>query len=172
DVHSRRVARLVPMPLVSLSPAEIFAEEIRRRSLQDATIVAPDEGAVERCEAVAKKAGMKRAITIVAKTRTPRGVVHRRLRGRVGRRAIVVDDILDTGGTLLSCCRELRRRGAREIHVLVTHGLFTGDAWTKLWRMGVKTIGCTDTIPVRSARARNLTVFSAASLLARGALEA
>jgi len=171
DVHSRRAARVVPMPLLSVSSAELFAAEIERRSLHDATIVAPDQGAVERCKAVARKAGMKRSVAVVTKTRTPQGVVLRRLRGNIGKRAIIVDDMLDTGGTLLACSRELRRRGAREIHVFVTHGLFTGDAWRKLWGMGVKSIACTDTVPVRSAQARKLTVLPAASLLVRSALE-
>jgi ribose-phosphate pyrophosphokinase len=170
DVHSRRVARLFPIPLVTISPAAIFAEEIRRRSLLDATLVAPDRGAVGRCEAVARASGMKRRIAFLSKTRTPEGVSHGRLRGRVGRRAVLVDDMLDTGGTLISCCRELRRRGVREIHVLVTHGLFTGDRWNALRKLGVVSIGCTDTVPVRSPSKRGLTVLPAASLLVRVAM--
>ncbi len=172
DVHSPHLDPLFPMPLVSLSPAPIFAEEIRRRSLLDSTIVAPDEGAVERCEAVARAAKVKAPVAFMTKQRTRQGVIHGQLRGSVGERAVVIDDMLDTGGTLISCCRELRRRGARELYLFVTHGLFTGGAWTRLWRLGVKLLCCTDTILVRSAAARNITVLSASSLVVRGAMEA
>jgi ribose-phosphate pyrophosphokinase len=171
DVHSPHLGPLFPMPLVSLSPAPIFAQEIRRRSLLEATVVAPDQGAVDRCRAVAREAKMNGSVAFMTKQRTGRGVVHGGLQGSVGRRAVVIDDILDTGGTMISCCRELRRQGARELYVFVTHGLFTGDAWSKLWGLGVKLLGCTDTIPVRSAAARNITVLSASSLVVRGAME-
>lgn len=169
DVHSPRLDRLFPMPVTSLSPAGIFAREIRERGLLDATLVAPDEGAIRRCRAVAREAHMEREVAWMTKTRTPRGIVHGRLHGRVGRRAVIVDDMLDTGGTLLSCCAWLHRHGVRDLYVMVTHGLFTGNEWRKLWRAGVRLVACTDTVPVRSPAARRITVLSAAPLLIRGA---
>ena len=59
--------------------------------------------------------------------------------GNVGPQAVIVDDILDTGGTLVSCCEQLHS-GVRDITILVTHGLFTGTLWQKLWGIGVKRI--------------------------------
>jgi ribose-phosphate pyrophosphokinase len=171
DVHSPRLKRLFPIPLHSVSPAAIFADEIRRRSLQDATMVAPDKGAIARCQAVARAAGMERPVATMTKRRTRDGVVHGRLQGKVGPRAVVVDDMLDTGGTLISCCEELRRSGARALYVFVTHGLFTGDAWRRLRGLGVRLIACTDTVPVRPAVAKNVTICSASALVVRGALE-
>ena len=60
------------------------------------------------------------------------------MEGDVALRAVVIDDILDTGATLVSCCRELVRAGAKEIVVMVTHGLFTGTLWRQLWSVGVR----------------------------------
>ena len=61
-------------------------------------------------------------------------------------RAIVVDDILDTGDTLVSCCRQLRDAGVRQIGVIATHGLFTGERWRALLSEGVQEIWITDTV--------------------------
>jgi ribose-phosphate pyrophosphokinase len=127
DVHSDRARDLFPIPVISLSPAEIFAKALRRFSLTDATIVAPDEGAIARCEAVKKALGMTGGeIPYFAKHRTATGITHVGRISDVGRRVVIIDDILDTGGTLVSACERLREVGVEEIYVMVTHGLFTG----------------------------------------------
>jgi ribose-phosphate pyrophosphokinase len=147
DVHSAAVQERFPMQLVSLSPADLFAQELARLSLLNATIVAPDEGARERCQAVTRAAGLTGEVVVFKKRRTRDGVVHVNISGNVGQQAVIVDDILDTGGTLVSCCEQLRQRGVQDITILVTHGLFTGDLWRKLWSLGVQRIYCTDTLP-------------------------
>ena len=152
DVHSAIAQRLFPMPLVSLSPATMFAQEIARLSLLNATIVAPDEGARDRCQEVARAAGMTAEVVVLEKRRTREGVIHVSISGQVEQQAVIVDDILDTGGTLVSCCEQLQRRGVRDITILVTHGLFTGTLWQKLWTLGVKRIYCTDTVPPAQER--------------------
>lgn len=166
DVHSRRVHDLFPLPVASLSPASVFAAELERDDLEDVSVVAPDEGAIERAEAVRTAARIARPLAWLGKTRTERGVVHTALHGPVGPRAVVVDDILDTGGTLLSTCEALGRVGVRDIRIMVTHGLFTGAAaWPRLWSLGVSGIYCTDTTPPPVADDR-ITVLSVAPLLA------
>ena len=160
DIHSERAAELVPVPVVSLSPAEIFAAEIERLGWQGATLVAPDEGAIPRCEDVRREVGITEPVAYMHKERTPAGV-HGTLHGDGGRRAVVVDDILDTGGTLVACCEALWTTGTEDIIVMVTHALFTGDAWERLWSLGVSQICCTDTVPltVRDERIRVLPVL-------------
>ncbi len=152
DVHSARAKKLFPIPVVSLSPAEIFADAIKRFGLMGATVVAPDEGAIGRCEA------LKRALRIPCgeipyfeKHRTATGITHVARVGAVGRRVVIIDDILDTGGTLVSACERLREAQVEEIYIMVTHGLFTGDRWKKLWQLGVKRIFCTDSVPAATS---------------------
>jgi ribose-phosphate pyrophosphokinase len=144
DVHSRRAAACFPMPLQSLSPAPLFAEVLVERGLTDVSIVAPDEGALERCEAVRRAADIQTPLAYLRKRRDADGVTHSALVGTVAPRVAIVDDILDTGGTLISACAELQRAGAREITVLATHGLFTGRRWRELPALGVQRIYTTD----------------------------
>jgi len=148
DLHSQHDRELFPLPLESLSPGPIFGERLRKLELTDASFVAPDEGAIARCEAVKAAAGQSSAeIVHFQKLRTAGGIVHRDPVGRVGRCAVIVDDVLDTGATLVSACEKLIAAGAAELHICVTHGLFAGDRWQGLWSLPVKGIFCTDTIP-------------------------
>lgn len=166
DVHSTLAQRLFPMPVISLSPAELFAQEIKRLSLLKATVVAPDEGARDRCQAVARAAGMTEEVVVFEKRRTGEGIVHVSISGSVGPQAVIVDDILDTGGTLISCCEQLQQRGVQDITILVTHGLFTGTLWPRLWSLGVNHISCTDTISsTQEHRFENIGRISVVPLL-------
>lgn len=149
DVHSERDKQIFPIPLRSVFPAQIFADAIREQQLIGAMIVAPDHGAVPRCKAVNDVLG--RATTEVPyfeKQRDMTGIKHISMSGKAGPRVLIIDDILDTGATLISACDKLVQTGTGDISIMVTHGLFTGDDWKKLWSLKVRRISCTDTIPV------------------------
>lgn len=167
DVHSKNVVRLFPIPLVSVSPAKIFAQEILRLKLSDSTVVAPDEGAKQRAEDVVKALKIKKEITYIVKKRTSDGVKFVDLKGTVGKKVIIIDDILDTGKTLVACCEKLKEKGVKEIYIMVTHGFFTGNEWEKLWGLGVRRIYCTDSVPLsKYVSSKNITVLSIIPLLA------
>jgi ribose-phosphate pyrophosphokinase len=168
DVHSEKTKGLFPVPVVSLSPAQVFAEALHRCGLSSATIVAPDEGAIGRCEAVKIAAGRPPGNTpYFEKRRTERGIQHSRLIGEVGSQAVIIDDILDTGGTLLSACEKLVAAGVEEIYIMVTHGLFTGERWKQLWQLGVKRIFCTDSVAIPPGLGRtNIARLSVVPLIA------
>ena len=150
DVHSADAGEVLGLPITSLSPARLLAAALPLRWREDLTFVAPDEGAVGRCAAVARAAGSDAPIVWARKRRTPSGVENLGFVGSPGRRAVIVDDILDTGATLAACCRRLRDSGVQEIGVVATHGLFTGALWDTLQIEGVQRLWITDT--VRSAR--------------------
>lgn len=164
DLHSERARDLLPVPVVSISPAPVFARAIRERGWEGATLVAPDNGAVRRCEAVARALGERRRVVRIEKTRTATGVRSGRLIGTVEKRCVLIDDQLDTGLTLIAACQRLRDAGAEEILICVTHGLFTGTAWKRLWSLGVREIVVTDTVP-RRARTARIQVVSVVALV-------
>ena len=165
DVHSEQPPDVLGLALSSLSPADLLAGALPEAWRSQITFVAPDEGAVERCSAVARAAGVDRPIVWARKRRTSTGVEHLGLVGSPGRRAVVVDDILDTGGTLVSCCRALRDAGVRQIGVIATHGLFTGERWRSLFSAGVQEVWTTDTVRSRR-RPSQARIVPVAPLLA------
>jgi ribose-phosphate pyrophosphokinase len=151
DIHSERSKQLFPIPMTSLFPDQVFAHAIAWRELADATLVAPDNGAIWRCQAVNKAAGRPNdEIAYFEKQRDEKGITHAGPFGKVGPRVLIVDDMIDTGSTLVSACEQLVQSRTREIYIMVTHGLFTGAGWKRLWALGVQRIFCTDTIPARS----------------------
>ncbi len=169
DVHSPEDERLFEVPLLSISPAALFGAAIGEYGLAGATIVAPDEGAIPRCEAIRAAAGLPSApIPWLEKRRGEAGIEHMRFIGEVGNQALLVDDILDTGATLVSACRKIFQAGVEDIQIMVTHGLFTGNDWEQLWLYGVSRIFRTDTAPapIEAVGDKRIVTLSAVPLLA------
>lgn len=164
DVHSPRASALCPIPLTSLDPAALFVPALADRLGADLTLVAPDEGAIDRCRRFCQAANLDR-LAHFKKVRSRTGVASD-LVGPVSARAIVLDDILDTGGTLIACVQGLRAAGVRQIAVAVSHGLFTGARWQQLWDLGVDRIVCTDSVGDLSPPDPRVNIISCAPALA------
>lgn len=165
DVHSQKVGALFPLPIFNLSPAKIFAQEIKKLKLENPTFVSPDEGAIERTRKVADELKFRVEVAYMKKQRTLSGISSA-LHGSFSSNVVIVDDILDTGGTLLACCEILKSRGAKNIYIFVTHGLFTGNKWQNLFNLNVKKIYCTDSIPsVNDLRSEKIKILSIKTIL-------
>jgi ribose-phosphate pyrophosphokinase len=152
DLHSERARGLLCLPVTSLSSADLLAAAVGPVVTGETVVVSPDRGAIARSRALARALGVD-ALCWLEKRRERERVTHTRLVGELRRVAVVVDDMLDTGGTLISCCRELRARGVEELTLAVTHGLFTGRAWRQLFQLGVGVIHTTDSVPSAAASA-------------------
>jgi ribose-phosphate pyrophosphokinase len=145
-VHGEEDKRLIPLPIESLSPAKTFGKRLAGLALTDVCFVSPDQGAISRCQALKSASGIVCGdVVYFEKHRSTTGIVHHS--PRVERCAVIVDDILDTGATLVSACEKLVAAGAEELYICVTHGLFAGKQWHRLWSLPVRHIFCTDTIP-------------------------
>ena len=148
DIHSPHAQALSPIPIHSYSIAPLFAAALTSLDLREPTFVAPDHGAVERCQAVAQCFTGPHHLLTLEKHRSAIGIEHQPLSGQPTSTAIIIDDILDTGHTLVSCCHALRAAGCSRMFIMVTHGLFTGIAWQELWQLGVERIYCTNSVPL------------------------
>lgn len=165
DVHSPQVAGLFPIPLISFSTSSLMANALAPYLTEDITVVAPDEGAISRRDEFVAATGRPLNTAHFVKVRSE-DMVRSDLVGTVTQKAIVIDDILDTGGTLCACCRGLLTAGATAICVAVTHGLFTGHDWTQLWAYGVERIIITDSVAYANPRAPRIECISCVPALA------
>jgi ribose-phosphate pyrophosphokinase len=165
------VATLWPLPLRSLSVAPLFQPFLEKGAGGTTVIVAPDAGALALCQSIGDESG-SHGVVCFSKERTEQGIAHIDTPLVNVKRAMVVDDMLDTGGTLISCCQHLVEQGVEEIVVMVAHGLFTGEAWPRLFALPVTTLYCTDSLPL-PALAANYPIeqLTMAPLLTKKALE-
>jgi ribose-phosphate pyrophosphokinase len=133
--------------------------------VNELVIVAPDAGRVKLTRNFARKVGAPYAL--MEKERPAHGVAEiGRVIGDVkGKVAVIVDDMIDTGGTLAAAARTVMDEGAKEVHAVATHGVFSGRAWENLTESPLSGIVVTDTIPLRDGAPEMIRVISTADLL-------
>lgn len=148
DLPAGQIQGFFDVPVDNLRGDPILADYFRHQNLENTVIVAPDVGAAKRARAVAER--LELPLAIVEKSRvSPTEVRALNIIGNVeGKRAILIDDILATGGTVIEATNLLLEYGAREVLAAFTHGVFAGDAVRKLEASPVKRVIVTNTIPV------------------------
>jgi ribose-phosphate pyrophosphokinase len=165
DLHSPQLAGFFRAPVVELSALPVLSRTVRAWELVNPVVVSPDLGGAKRAARLAAALGCP--LALVAKERTRERVVIRTLAGEVrDRSAILVDDEIATGGTLLAAAELVLARGARIACAVATHGLFAGDALEQLERSPLERILVADTVPLRSSSPRLEVVSIAAELAA------
>lgn len=164
DLHSKMAEALFPIPLVSLSLSSIFSEQLKKIDFIPDVFVSPDEGGIERCQDVAAASGGAIPVAYMKKKRDSSGVIHLDLVGPIGKKVVIIDDILDTGKTLISCVKKLQWQGMERCIIMVSHGLFTKGTWEELLALGVESLYCSDSIPLKH-RHKAIKVLSLAPLL-------
>lgn len=168
DIHSQLAGMLVPIPIKSYLATGLFIARMPElHHTSETTLIAPDEGATSRAIALARELSNDMPVITFRKKRTTHSLVHEMPQQSVlTKKAVIIDDILDTGGTLLSCVRQLKAAGVDTIVIAITHGLFTGSSWRKLFRLGVQHIYVTDSTPEsRQNRTKRVCKISSIRLL-------
>jgi ribose-phosphate pyrophosphokinase len=169
DLHAPQVQGFLRIPSDQLTARSIMVEHFRKRpDLSDHVVVAPDAGEVKDAAGYAKRLGVP--LAIVDKRRfgddeKPRAV---HLVGEVrNKRALIVDDEIATGGTVLESADFVLREGARDVSVAAVHAVLSGDAVERLRRSRIHSVVVTDTIPLPPEKHDpKITVLSVAGLIA------
>src|SRR5581483_10352386 len=169
DLHAGQIQGFFTIPVDHMTALPLFARHFRDRQLygRDVVSVAPDAG---RAKVAVRFAEMLDAdFALMHKTRPAHDVASvTEITGRVRDKiALVGDDMITTGGTLLAGAEALREHGAKEVYVFATHGIFAGDALDRFRRTELAGIVVTDTVPIDPRdMPDNMTVLPIANLLA------
>src|SRR5918998_918726 len=168
DFHQHQLQGFFDIPVDHLYAAPVFVSHYRRKQLRDLTVVAPDVGAAKMARGFAKR--LDASFAILDKRR-PRANVAEVLNviGEVADRdCLLVDDMIDTAGTVSEAARALRERGARDVYVCATHALLSGPAVDRLSAAPIEEVTVTDTISIAPERRfGKLHVLSVGELLAK-----
>jgi len=169
DLHAPQIQGFFNIPVDHLFASPVLVDYFRKQQFPDLTVVSPDAGGVERARFFAKK--MDSALAIVDKRRVQideTEVMH--VIGDVkARTCLILDDIIDTAGTLVKTCQALLDAGARQVYACATHAVLSGRAIERIAQSELVQVVVTDTIPL-TAPARNenkIVVRSIAGLIGR-----
>jgi ribose-phosphate pyrophosphokinase len=166
DLHAGQIQGYFNIPVDHLYATPVTVDYFRKLGLKNLTVVSPDTGGVERARAFAKKLGAP--LAIVDKRREDEHTVEvMNVIGAVENRVcLLVDDMIDTGGTIVRAARALKEKGAERVFACCVHGVFAGDAVKKLCSSDLEQVVTTDSIPLCSEAegCSRIRVLSVASL--------
>ena len=168
DLHAGQIQGFFDLPVDNLFATPIFARHIKRNiGGKNLICVSPDVGGVERSRALARKLDI--GIAIIDKRRPAPGKSQvMNVIGNVkNKTCIIIDDIIDSGGTIVNAAQALINRGANEVHVYITHGVLSGEAVEKIKKSKIKKLVITDTIDngEKIKSAKNIEVLPISSLM-------
>ena len=168
DLHAGQIQGFFDIPVDNLFSTPIFSRHIKKNiNKKNLICVAPDVGGVERARALGKMLNI--GLAIIDKRRpTPGKSQVMNVIGNVkGKICLIVDDIMDSGGTIINAAKALKERGAKEVHVYVTHGVLSGEAVEKIKKSHIKNLVLTDTIDndTKVKNAKNIHVLTISNLI-------
>ncbi len=169
DLHAGQIQGFFDIPVDNLFATPIFAKHINRKiKSKNIICVAPDVGGVERARALGKKLDVGLAIVDKRRPSPGKSQVMNVIGNVKNKVCILTDDIIDSGGTIVNAADALLKRGAKEVHVYATHGVFSGDAVKKIKNSKIKNLVITDSIDSsdKLKKVRNIEVLSISILLA------
>jgi ribose-phosphate pyrophosphokinase len=167
DLHAGQIQGFFDIPVDHLFAAPVIIDYLAQERLEDLVVVSPDAGGVERARAIAKR--VSASLAIIDKRRdSPNVAVVMHLIGDVkGRDAVVIDDMIDTAGTLVQAADALEREGARRILACGVHPVLSGPAIPRIEGSPLEKVIVTNSIPLGPDRRHaKITVLSVAPLLA------
>ncbi len=168
DLHSGQIQGFFDIPVDNLFATPIFARHIKKKLKKNNIIcVAPDVGGTARARALGKLLNVDLAIVDKRRPAPGKSEVMNVIGNVKNKTCILVDDIIDSGGTIVNAASELKKRGAKDVHVYVTHGVLSGNAVEKIKRSSIKNLVVTDTIDnsLKVKKAKNIEVLTISNLV-------
>jgi len=168
DLHAGQIQGFFDIPTDNLYASPVMVRDIRERfDLSKLMVVSPDVGGVVRARGLAKRINAPLAIIDKRRERAGESEVMNVIGDIDGRTCILVDDIIDSGGTLINAADALMEKGANEVYAYISHGVLSGGAVARISSSSLKELVITDSIqPTDAVRvARNIRVLSIATLI-------
>ena len=168
DLHAGQIQGFFDIPVDNLFATPIFARHIKKRIKSKKIIcVAPDVGGTERARALGKLLNVGLAIVDKRRPKPGQSQVMNVIGDVKGQTCIIVDDIIDSGGTIINAAKALKARGAKEVYVYITHGVLSGEAVKKIKNSVIKNLVITDTIDnlAKTKNAKNIEVLPISALM-------
>ena len=168
DLHAGQIQGFFDIPVDNLFSTPIFSRHIKKRIKKNNIIcVAPDVGGTERARALGKILNIGLAIVDKRRPKPGQSQVMNVIGDVKGKTCILVDDIIDSGGTIVNAAKALKQRGAKEVYVYITHGVLSGDAVKKIKNSVIKNLVITDTIDnsEKTKNVKNIEVLPISALM-------
>ena len=168
DLHAGQIQGFFDIPVDNLFSTPIFARHVKKNiKSKNIVCIAPDVGGTERARALGKILNVGLAIVDKRRPKPGQSQVMNVIGEVKGKTCIIVDDIIDSGGTIVNAAKALKDLGAKEVHVYITHGVLSGEAVEKIKKSKIKKLVITDTIDnsEKVKKAKNIEVLSIANLL-------
>ncbi len=167
DLHTEAIEGFFDVPVDHLTAQKLLANYVRQKGLAQLVVVAPDVGSTRRARSMARLLDAPMAIIDKRRPRDDVMEVMHVIGDVAGLNAVVIDDMITTGGTVSSVAKALREKGSLSVHVAATHGVFTAVAAEQLLAAPIVEVVVTDSIPIPpGALGPKLTVLPVAPLLA------
>jgi ribose-phosphate pyrophosphokinase len=169
DLHAGQIQGFFNIPFDHLYAKPVLVQHIRQNyNLENVVVVSPDAGGVERSRAYARRLDVSLAIIDKRRIRPNEAQAVSLIGDVKGKHAIIVDDMIDTAGTLVQAVNVLLEYGAGSVSAACSHGVFSGSAFERIRDSELREVICTDTIPLTPAMARlpKVKCLSVAPLLA------
>jgi ribose-phosphate pyrophosphokinase len=165
DLHSGQIQGFFQKPCDHMTALFMLTQYFDDLGLEDLVVVAPDAGRVKLNKRFASRIGADLAILNKERPAQQVAEINYVIGDVAGKTAVIVDDIIDTAGTLKAAAEAVHDAGARRVYAAATHGVFSGNAWENLSAAGFEQIVVTDTIPARAGKPDTVRVLSCADLL-------
>ena len=168
DLHAGQIQGCFDIPVDNLYATPIFYRHIKKNlKMNNLVCVSPDVGGVARTRGLSKLLNVNLAIVDKRRPAPGKSEVMNIIGDIKNKICIIVDDIIDSGGTIVNAAKMLKSRGAKEIHVYITHGVLSGDAVKKIKNSPIKNLVITDTIDnsKKIGNAKNIQILSISNLL-------